>query len=1273
MKSLSRIFAAVAAAWLLSTGAVRAQSNLLLFISQPGDYIGQGQTHVTTNTADFSFSGTGGSIGAEAFGYGFTFTPGTGTFGVATYANATRWPFNGGNPGIDISGNGRGCNNECGTFQILEFHTNDNGQVDRLWLTYSNSCECFNAPMTGELRFNSQLAPQTPVPKTIRVPADWATIQSAINAASLLAVDTVLVSPGTYSGTVNFNGKRVVLISSGGPAVTTILVPSGSTGVSFVSGETADAVLSGFTVANGSTGISVSGSSTPTIVSNNIVNCGTGLNCNFSSPTIRSNVFSGCSGNGLYLNGAAAPLVEGNVIRTNHGGIGMWAAGSPVIRNNLFQGNVGDAMNMVNQSDANIIQNIIIENTGNGINWLVPSGARGPYVINNTIAKNGAAGIFADGYDINALIANNIIMGAPALSVGTFNDNNPPQVQFNDIFGSGGAAYAGAIANLTGVAGNISADPLITCIPGDDYRLLAGSPAIDAGSNGVPQLPGTDFAGTSRILAGVSNGAALVDLGAFEFNPAQPTSPCMYVNCPGNIVVAAAAGQTSAVVTFPASTGTPAATITSSPPSGSVFPAGTNIVTSTATYGTNTATCTFTVTVVVPPSVASLSASTNVLAGRAINLFVTAGGTGPFTYRWMFENSNISGAVNSTLTISNAQSLNEGIYRVAVGNSVGSITSAPVSIRVLPAPPTIVTNPASVSAPATSNATFSVSAIGSQVLGYNWQFNGATIAGATGSQYVLSGIQSSNSGAYRVIVTNAAGSATSAVATLTVTAMAPYFVTQPAGAQVGAGTSRTLTGLANGSQPISYQWQLNGTNLAGKTQTSLALTNLGLADSGAYTLIASNIAGTTPSAAAQLTVFQVPTLLQGLTNQVVDAGSTVVLGVNAVGSATLVYTWQFNGQPLAAAGPTLALTNVSSAQSGFYRITVTNQFGSISSTGRLSVLGASSTVSAWGDDSGGQIDVPGNVANVVAAAGGDYHTLALRHDGTLLAWGNNSDGQTSAPTNALRFVAIASGAAHNLAVTENGSLIAWGRNDSGQLNIPPAATNGVVAVAAGDSHSVALLGSGTVAAWGDNSLGQINVPQGTTGVRGISAGRNHCLAVRTNGAVTAWGYNAYGQAQPPVLTNAVAVAAGYLHSAALLANGTVVVWGDNSFGQTSVPAGLSNVVAIAAGDFHTLALRADGTVVGWGDDSYHQTDVPAGTQGVAGIASGNYHGLALRPVPGNLLVSMNGSKMVVRWNGPGFLQSAPGVNGPYLDVPFQGNSYTNTDMSAPSKFFRLRR
>lgn len=679
------------------------------------------------------------------------------------------------------------------------------------------------------------------------------------------------------------------------------------------------------------------------------------------------------------------------------------------------------------------------------------------------------------------------------------------------------------------------------------------------------------------------------------------------------------------------------------------------------------------VTLLIPPSIVSQPQPTNVFAGQSFNLSVGVAGSTPMGYRWLLDNVTLAGATGSTLTVSNAQATNQGVYRVIVTNTVGAATSAPALVRVYPAAPVIIAPPVAQAVHASSNATFTVTALGTQPLGYQWFFNSNLVAGATSASLTLAAVQAPQAGAYHVVVSNVVGRATSAPVQLTVLPLAPYFTLQPASAAVSAGSSRTFTAQANGSSPITYQWQRNGTNIPGATVNSLTLTNLTLQDSGGYSVLASNLAGVSTSMVATLTVYQDATLLTALSNLVVEVGDTVTLAVEAVGTHPLGYAWQFNGVPLPGTNTSLLLTNIQREQSGYYRVVVTNQFGSVASTARVSVVERPAGVRAWGDNIAGQGIVPSGLHDAVAVAGGDFHSLALRRNGTLVAWGYNGEGQASAVTNPLRLVAIAAGAAHNLALTERGGVVAWGRNQSGQANVPAAASNNVLAIAAGEAHSLALLSAGTVIAWGDNSHGQLNLPSGLVGVRAIAAGRKHSLALRTNGSVVAWGYNAFGQTQPPAsLTNALAVAAGYLHSVALRSNGTVVCWGDNTYGQLHVPPGLSNVVAIAAGDFHTYARRADGTLAGWGDDSYGQLNVPRDAESLA-LSSGYYHGLALVPFRPEIRLQFIPDGITLHWDGGGVLQWAPSPVGPFTDMPGVSTGHTNRDFSVPARFFRVRR
>ena len=80
---------------------------------------------------------------------------------------------------------------------------------------------------------------------------------------------------------------------------------------------------------------------------------------------------------------------------------------------------------------------------------------------------------------------------------------------------------------------------------------------------------------------------------------------------------------------------------------------------------------------------------------------------------------------------------------------------------------------------------------------------------------------------------------------------------------VSANGTTTFTAGASGGA-LSYQWQFNGTNIAGATGSTLTLVNISLNQIGCYRVIVSNVAGTTTSACAQLTVLGI-NMYSGLT------------------------------------------------------------------------------------------------------------------------------------------------------------------------------------------------------------------------------------------------------------------------------------------------------------------------------------------------------------------------------------------------------------------------
>ena len=96
------------------------------------------------------------------------------------------------------------------------------------------------------------------------------------------------------------------------------------------------------------------------------------------------------------------------------------------------------------------------------------------------------------------------------------------------------------------------------------------------------------------------------------------------------------------------------------------------------------------------------------------------------------------------------------------------LTSAVATLTVLPAAPTLVTQPVSRVASVGQDASFTVVAKGSEPMVCQWQFNGTNLAGANASTLTLSNVNSRFTGTYRATVSNAVGVVASADATLVV-------------------------------------------------------------------------------------------------------------------------------------------------------------------------------------------------------------------------------------------------------------------------------------------------------------------------------------------------------------------------------------------------------------------------------------------------------------------------------------------------------------------------
>jgi hypothetical protein len=465
--------------------------------------------------------------------------------------------------------------------------------------------------------------------------------------------------------------------------------------------------------------------------------------------------------------------------------------------------------------------------------------------------------------------------------------------------------------------------------------------------------------------------------------------------------------------------------------------------------------------------------------GTSVSFDTTAGGTGPFTYQWRKDGTDISGATASSYSIVAVVAGDAGDYDVVVTGFCGAVTSNAATLTVDTSP--TASDPTGQSACPTASVTFSTTAGGSGPFTYQWKKDGIDIGGATASSHTINPVAAADAGDYSVEVTGACGTVTTAAATLTVDT--PVTASAPSDATVCPGDPVTFSTTAGGTGPFTYQWKKDGVDIGGATASSHTIAAVVAGDAGTYSVLVTGACGSTEPSAT-LTVDAATTATDPL-------GATVCPGAGASFSTTAggtgPFTYQWRKDAIDIGGATASSHTIAAAtagDAGDYTCAVTGTCGVAVTNAATLVVDAPTAATSPGDetrcpgtsvtfsttasgtgpftyqwkkdaiDIGGATASSYTIATVVAGDAGTYSVLvtgtcgSVEPSATLTVdtpvTASDPAGSTECPGNAVTFSTTAGG---------TGPFTYQWKKDAVNIGGATASSHMIAAVAAADAGS----------------------------------------------------------------------------------------------------------------------------------------------------------------------------------------------------------------------------
>lgn len=224
--------------------------------------------------------------------------------------------------------------------------------------------------------------------------------------------------------------------------------------------------------------------------------------------------------------------------------------------------------------------------------------------------------------------------------------------------------------------------------------------------------------------------------------------------------------------------------------------------------------------------------------------------------------------------------------------------------------------------------TLSVTATGTPAPGYQWYKDGNPLPNETGTSLIILAAEGADSGDYYVHVSNGVGDTMQSQTARITVRLKPRITIQPSNQTITEDAIATFAVSADGTEPFSYQWQENQSNITGQTSDTCSLAAAADKNGYRYRCIITNTAGTVTSNEAVLTVSLIaPSITSDPRDTTVFLGSGSTMTVGATGT-DISYQWLKDGSAIVGeteASFSIATTKLS--DNGVYRCRVSNSGG----------------------------------------------------------------------------------------------------------------------------------------------------------------------------------------------------------------------------------------------------------------------------------------------------------------------------------------------------------